>query len=64
MSLVQRLGSLNLKFVVWNKDLIGKDFLGKITLSVNEWFKGTAFAFSDPDNQVRLFTAELRYKYH
>jgi len=51
MSLVQRLGSINLKFVVWDKDFIGKDFLGKNALSVGEWFKGTAFAFHDPENK-------------
>jgi hypothetical protein len=63
MSLLQRLGPINLKFVVWDKDFIGKDFLGKNTLSVNEWFTGTAFAFNDPENQVCLFTAKLRHKY-
>ena len=63
MSLVQRLGSVNLKFVVWDKDFIGKDFLGKNTLSVNEWFKRTALAFYDPENRVRPFAAELRRKY-
>ena len=63
MSRVQKLDSLHLKFFVWDKDLIGKNFLGKNSLSVNDWFKGTAFAFEDPDNQVRFFTAELRRKY-
>ena len=58
MSLVRKSGSLNLKFVVWDKDMIGKDFLGKNALSVNEWFKGTAIAFDDPDNEVRPFTAK------
>jgi Ca2+-dependent lipid-binding protein len=50
-SLVERLGTLNLKFVVWDKDMFGKDFLGKNALPVNEWFKETAFAFNDPRNQ-------------
>ena len=58
MSLVQTFGSLKLKFVVWDKDMIGKDFLGKNALSINEWFKGTAIAFDDPNNKVRPFTAE------
>ncbi|KAN0132408.1 C2 domain containing protein [Lactarius tabidus] len=51
MSLVQKLDTLNLKFVVWDKDLFGKDFLGKNALPVNEWFKDTAFGFNDPRNQ-------------
>ncbi|KAF8268505.1 C2 domain-containing protein [Lactarius quietus] len=54
MSLVQKLGTLNLKFVVWDKDMIGKDFLGKNSLSVNEWFKGAAFSFDDPENEPIL----------
>ena len=58
MSLVQTFGSLKLKFVVWDKDMIGKDFLGKNALSINEWFKETAIAFDDPGNKVRPFTAE------
>lgn len=52
MSLLHKLGILNLKFVVWNKDFIGNDFLGKNALPVNEWFKDTVFAFDDLHNQV------------
>jgi hypothetical protein len=61
MSLVHKLGTLNLKFVVWNKDMLGNDFLGKNALPVNEWFKDTAFAFDDPHNQVCSFTIEIRF---
>ncbi|KAI9439613.1 C2 domain-containing protein [Lactarius indigo] len=47
-SLVDKLSTL--EFVVWDKDVIGKDFLGKYSLPVNQWFKG-ALAFDDPNNQ-------------
>ena len=57
-SLMHKFGSLELRFVVWNKGMIGKDFLGKYALSINEWFRGTAIAFDDPDNKVRPFTAK------
>ncbi|KAH9007468.1 C2 domain-containing protein [Lactarius deliciosus] len=47
-SLADKLGTL--EFVVWDKDMIGKDFLGKYSLPVNQWFKG-AFAFHETNNQ-------------
>ncbi|KAI9434949.1 C2 domain-containing protein [Lactarius indigo] len=40
-----------LKFVVWDKDLIKNDYMGEYSLPVNQWFKGTAFAFDDPNNE-------------
>ncbi|KAH9016596.1 C2 domain-containing protein [Lactarius pseudohatsudake] len=46
-----------LDFAVWDKDLLRDDFLGKYSLPVHQWFRGTAFAFNDPNNQpfsVRL----------
>ncbi|KAI9449813.1 C2 domain-containing protein [Lactarius psammicola] len=48
-STMHKLGAL--EFVVWDKDMIGKDFLGKYALPVNQWFRGTAFAFDDRNNQ-------------
>ncbi|KAN0126265.1 C2 domain containing protein [Lactarius tabidus] len=45
---------LSLKFAVWDKGKFGEVFLGKSVLSVNEWFKGTAFAFDDPQNEPIL----------
>ena len=62
MSLVDGLdglGALNLKFVVWDKDFIGKDFLGQKVLPVNEWFKETAFDFDDQRNQVCPIIIEI-----
>jgi len=55
-SQMHNLGTL--EFVVWDKDMIGKDFLGEYALPVNQWFQGTAFAFNDPNNQVRHFITE------
>ncbi|KAH9173704.1 C2 domain-containing protein [Lactarius sanguifluus] len=40
-----------LEFVVWDKDVIKNDFLGKYSLPVHQWIRGTAFAFNDRNNQ-------------
>ena len=56
------LGVLNLNFVVWDKDFIGKDFLGQKVLPVNEWFKETAFAYDDQRNQVCPIIIEIRFR--
>ena len=61
MSLVTGPGALNLKFVVWDKDFIGKNFLGKKVLPLNEWFEDTAFAFDDQRNQVCPIIIEIRF---
>ncbi|KAN0126296.1 Phosphatidylserine decarboxylase domain containing protein [Lactarius tabidus] len=49
MSLADRLGVL--EFVIWDKDMLKKEYMGEHALQLDEWFKGTAFAFDDPDNQ-------------
>ncbi|KAH9031591.1 phosphatidylserine decarboxylase-domain-containing protein [Lactarius deliciosus] len=49
MSLADKLGVL--EFVVWDKDMLKKEYMGEHALPLDEWFKGTAFAFDDPDNQ-------------
>lgn len=48
-SLVHKLGTL--EFAVWNHDVIINDDLGVYALPVGQWFKGTAFAFNDRNNQ-------------
>ena len=53
MSLADKLGVL--EFVVWDKDMLKKEYKGEHALPLDEWFKGTAFAFDDPDNQVCRF---------
>ncbi|KAH9007461.1 C2 domain-containing protein [Lactarius deliciosus] len=40
-----------LEFVVWDKDMVKNDFLGKYSLPVYQWVRGTAFAFNDRNNQ-------------
>ncbi|KAI9454377.1 phosphatidylserine decarboxylase-domain-containing protein [Lactarius psammicola] len=49
MSLADKLGVL--EFVVWDKDMLKKEYMGEHALPLDGWFKGTAFAFDDPDNQ-------------
>jgi phosphatidylserine decarboxylase len=52
LSLADKLGAV--EFVVWNKDGLRKEYMGEHALPLDEWFKGNAFAFDDPDNQARL----------
>ena len=47
-----------LELVVWDKDLLKKDYLGEVALPFDEWFRNhnspsPAFAFDDPRNTVR-----------
>jgi phosphatidylserine decarboxylase len=51
LSLSERLGVL--EFVVWDKDMLRKEYLGEYALPLDEWFRGNVFAYDDPDNQVR-----------
>lgn len=37
----------------WDKDLLGKEYLGEVSLSVEDWFKNRAIAFDDANNSVR-----------
>lgn len=58
LSLADKLGVV--EFIVWDKDLMSKDYLGEVSLPLEDWFvdraNGTdrAFAFDDPGNQVRI----------
>ncbi|KAH8991212.1 C2 domain-containing protein [Lactarius akahatsu] len=52
MSLAHRLGTL--KFVVWDEDRIKNDHLGEYSLPIDQWIKGNAFAFDDPNNEPIL----------
>ncbi|KAH7100706.1 hypothetical protein BKA62DRAFT_619610, partial [Auriculariales sp. MPI-PUGE-AT-0066] len=51
-SVMEKIGSL-LEFVVWDKDMIGKDYLGELALPANDWFKhsGESKMFDDPNNK-------------
>ncbi|KAH9173706.1 C2 domain-containing protein [Lactarius sanguifluus] len=48
-SLLNMLGTLD--FAVWDQDTIRNDFLGRCSLPVHQWIRGTAFAFNDRNNQ-------------
>jgi C2 domain len=59
LSLADRLGVLEL--VVWDKDYLGKDYLGEAALPLDDWFtcfapdeKDRSFAFDDAGNTVSL----------
>jgi hypothetical protein len=52
LSLSEILGVL--EFVVWDKDMLRKEYLGEYALPLDEWFRGNVFAYDDFDNQVRL----------
>jgi len=50
-SLVETFGVLEL--VLWDKDLLKKDYLGEVSLSLEDWFKnGIPPSFEDPKNEV------------
>lgn len=57
-SLVGALGVLEL--VVWDKDTFKKDYLGEVSLSLEDWFKdGVSASFEDPKNEVSTSTYEV-----
>lgn len=53
LSLADRLGVI--EFVVWDKDMLRKEYLGEANVPLEDWFRdGNAFAFEDPENKVCL----------
>jgi hypothetical protein len=36
----------------WDKDLLGKEYLGEVSLSREDWFKDGIVSFEDPQNAV------------
>ncbi|EPQ52482.1 hypothetical protein GLOTRDRAFT_140216 [Gloeophyllum trabeum ATCC 11539] len=56
LSLAEKLGVVEL--VVWDKDMLKKDYLGEVSLPLEDWFKGgRALGFDDPNNKP--FTAPV-----
>ncbi|KAJ3490898.1 hypothetical protein NLJ89_g11391 [Agrocybe chaxingu] len=55
LSLADRLGVV--EFIVWDKDMLKKDYLGEVSLSLEDWFvekgekKDVVYGFDDPANQ-------------
>jgi len=39
----------------WDKDLLGKEYLGEASLSGEDWFKDGIVSFEDPQNAVSSF---------
>ena len=53
LSLADKLGIVEL--VVWDKDVLRKDYLGEASLSLENWFKDEkCLDFHSIDNMVRL----------
>ncbi|KIJ51539.1 hypothetical protein M422DRAFT_65494 [Sphaerobolus stellatus SS14] len=41
-----------IELILWDKDTFGKDYLGEVALSIEDWFKdGTPPSFDDPKNE-------------
>jgi phosphatidylserine decarboxylase len=53
LSTADKLGALEL--VVWDKDMIKKDYLGEVALPLEDWFVDRPLGFDDPANIVRIF---------
>lgn len=59
LSLADQLGVLEL--VIWDKDMLRKEYLGEVALPLEDWFadkhtgKDRAFGFDQPSNIVRYF---------
>ncbi|KZT23286.1 hypothetical protein NEOLEDRAFT_1180161 [Neolentinus lepideus HHB14362 ss-1] len=50
LSLAEKLGVVEL--IIWDKDMIKKDYLGEVSLPLEDWFRGRpALGFDDPDNK-------------
>ncbi|KAA1476264.1 hypothetical protein DENSPDRAFT_884196 [Dentipellis sp. KUC8613] len=49
LSLADKLGVVEL--VVWDKDMLKKDYLGEAALPLEDWFKDSKYAFDDPGNE-------------
>jgi phosphatidylserine decarboxylase len=51
LSTAEKLGAA--EFVVWDKDMFSKEYLGEASLMLNDWFPhGRALGFTDPTNEV------------
>ena len=53
LSLAEKLGVIEL--VIWDKDLLRKDYLGEVSIPLDDWFRDdNAYPFDDSNNKVRL----------
>jgi len=51
LSLADKLGVVEL--VVWDKDMLKKEYLGEVALPLEDWFANREFGFDQPGNSVR-----------
>jgi phosphatidylserine decarboxylase len=52
LSLADKLGVVEL--VVWDKDMLTKEYLGEVAILLEDWFgEDNAYAFDDSNNKVR-----------
>lgn len=59
LSLADKLGVVEL--VVWDKDMLKKDYMGEVALPLDEWFREDGvYAFDDPNNKVLKSTILIR----
>ena len=57
LSLADKLGVVEL--VVWDKDMLTKEYLGEVALPLDDWFKDdNAYGFDDPNNKVRFTSCQ------
>lgn len=49
LSLADKLAAVEL--VVWDKDMLKKDYLGEASITLEEWFDGRALGFADAENE-------------
>ena len=50
LSQAETMGALEL--IVWDKDIIGRDYLGEVALPIQDWFQGPPLLFDDSANEV------------
>lgn len=54
LSLAEKL--VGVELVVWDKDMLSKDYLGEVALSLESWFRSegeeNVFGFDEPGNKV------------
>jgi C2 domain len=59
LSLADKLGVVEL--VVWDKDMLSKEYLGEVALPLDDWFvdkqtgEQRSFGFDQPGNKVSLY---------
>jgi phosphatidylserine decarboxylase len=55
LSLAEKLG--NVELVIWDKDKLRKDYLGEVSIPLEDWFRDdNAYPFDDPNNKVPTFS--------